>query len=309
MKAHLLMRHGTYLGAVFLLMVAAEGCSVQKMALNRVSDMMSEGGSSVQADDDPELIRDAAPFQLKLLEALLRENPHHRGLLLAASSGFAQYAYAFVQQDADEAEDSDVARARALRERARKLYRRASGYGMRGLEEAHPGFAEALRRDPLSASALCVKEDVPLLYWTAASWAGAVSLAKDDPESVADLPLAGAMAERALALDEAWDAGSLHVFFIGYEMARPGAGGDAARRAREHFERAVTLSDGKSASPAVALAEAVAVRQQDRKGFEELLGRALAIDPDVEPRLRLQNLILQHRAKWLLARADQLFVE
>jgi predicted anti-sigma-YlaC factor YlaD len=279
------------------------------MAMNRVSDMMAEGGSSVQTDDDPELIRDAAPFQLKLLESLLQENPAHRGLLLAASSGFAQYAYAFVQQDADEAEDSDVARAKALRERARRLYRRASGHGMSGLEAAHPGFGEALRKGSDAACSVCVREDVPLLYWTAASWAGAISLSKDDPEAVADLPLAAALAQRALALDEAWDSGALHVFFISFEMARPGAGAEASRKARDHYDRAVSLSGGRWAGPHLALAESVAVRGQDRKGFEELLGRALQVDADAEPKWRLKNLIIHRRARWLLERTDQLFVE
>lgn len=292
-----------------LWLTLAGGCSVRRMALDRASDMLASGGSSVQADDDPELVRDAAPFQLKLMESVLEENPAHRGLLLAACSGFAQYAYAFVQQDADEAEDADLARARALSVRARRLYRRASGYGLRGLEVAHPGFGEALARDPASAAALAVRGDVPLLYWTAASWAGSIALSKDDPEAVADLPKAAALARRALELDEAWDSGALHTFFITFEMAAPGAGPGAGRKAREHFDRAVSLSGGRSASPFVALAEAVAVREQDREGFEELLGRALALDADAEPRWRLQNLVLQRRARWLLARADLLFVE
>ena len=301
------MRTGLLLAAALLTL--AQGCSVQKMALNRVSDMMASGGASVQSDDDPDLIRDAAPFQLKLLEALIEENPKHAGLLLATSSGFAQYAFAFVQQDAEEAEDSDLARSRALSDRARRLYRRASGYGMKGLEVAHPGFGAALAKDPPSACALCTRDDVPLLYWTAASWAGAIALSKDDPEAVADLPKATALAERALSLDEAWDGGTLHTFFITLEMARPGAGLDAAARAGKHFDRAVALSDGRSVSPFVSFAEAVAVRAQDRKLFQELLGRALAVDADAAPDLRLQNLILQRRARWLLARADQLFVE
>ena len=46
----------------------------------------------------------ALPFSLKLIESALAENPKHEGLLLAATHGFAQYAYAFVQMDADEIE-------------------------------------------------------------------------------------------------------------------------------------------------------------------------------------------------------------
>jgi predicted anti-sigma-YlaC factor YlaD len=291
------------------LLALLSGCSVRRMALNRVSDLLAEGGSSVQADDDPELIRDAAPFQLKLIESLLEENPDHRGLLRAAAAGFTQYAYAFVQQDAEEVESSDLERSRALSQRARKLYRRAARYGLRALEVAHPGFGEALKKDPATAAGRALKGDVPLLYWTAVSWSAAIALSKDDPEAVADLPQAAALAQRALDLDEAWDSGALHVFFISFEMARPGGGTGAAQRARGHFDRAVALSGGRSASPFVALAEAVAVREQNRPEFENLLQKALAVDVDAEPRWRLQNLIVQRRARGLLARADQLFVE
>jgi predicted anti-sigma-YlaC factor YlaD len=57
------------------------------------------------------------------------------------------------------------------------------------------------------------------------------------------------------------------------------------------------------------LAESVALQNQDRAGFEELLKRALAIDPDAAPQSRLQNLIAQRRARWLLSRMDELFLD
>ena len=49
------------------------------------------------------------------------------------------------------------------------------------------------------------------------------------------------------------------------------------------------------------------VQAQNRPEFEALLTRALAIDPDARPEWRLQNLIAQRRARWLMARADDLF--
>ena len=33
-------------------------------------------------------------------------------------------------------------------------------------------------------------KDVPLMYWTAVSWAAAISLSKDNPDLIADLPIA-----------------------------------------------------------------------------------------------------------------------
>jgi predicted anti-sigma-YlaC factor YlaD len=57
------------------------------------------------------------------------------------------------------------------------------------------------------------------------------------------------------------------------------------------------------------MAESVAVAEQDPVEFQKLLGQALAIDADAVPEQRLANLIAQKRARWLLSRADELFIE
>jgi predicted anti-sigma-YlaC factor YlaD len=58
----------------------------------------------------------------------------------------------------------------------------------------------------------------------------------------------------------------------------------------------------------VALAEAVCVQKQDLQGFEALLARALAVDPDADPDARLVNLVMQRRARWLLSLRSDLFL-
>lgn len=294
---------------LFLVLVLAPGCSIKKMAIKRLGDALAESGTTFASDDDPELVKAAVPFSLKLIESLLAESPRHRGLLLAACSGFTQYSFAFVNQEADEKEDSDLAAANALRARAKRLYLRARGYGLRGLEVKHPNFEQLLRKDAKGAVQGATIADVPLLYWTAASWGAAISISKDDPALVSDQPFVEALIDRALELDEDFDRGAIHGFLISYEMARQGAKGDAAQRARKHFDRAMELSKGRLASPLVGLAEAVAVQQQDRAGFESLLKRALAINPEATPESRLQNLVAQRRARWLLSRMDELFLD
>ncbi len=286
--------------------VFVSGCSVNKMAVNKLGDALSSGGSVFASDNDPELVEAASPFSLKLMESLLNESPHHRGLLLAASSGFTQYAYAFVQQRADEVEENDWDEACRLRSRARLLYLRARDYGLRGLDVNHRGFETRLRGMPKDAVRSVRLDEVPLLYWTAVSWAAAISLSKNDPELVADLPFVEALIDRALELDESFDAGAIHTFLISYEPVRQG-GGDALVRSRAHFERAMELSHGTQAGPLVALAEAVSVSNQDRAEFESLLNRALAVDVDSRPDWRLANLIMRRRAWWLLSRTDELF--
>lgn len=283
-----------------ILIVLTTGCA--RFAVNRIGDAMAGSGSTFASDNDPELIRDAAPFALKLEESLLAESPRHRGLLLATASGFTQYGYAFVQQEADELETRDVAGAKTMRDRARKLYVRARDYGLRGLRVNELGFEKAVR--------LATKRDVPLLFWTAASWGALISISKNDPDVVADLPKVEALIDRALVLDEKFERGAIHSFLINYEMARPGLSpAEREKRAKQHFDRAMELGAGKVASPLVSYAEAVCLQRQQRAEFERLLKEALAIDVDQMPDCRLANLVTQRRARWLLSKIDDLFVE
>ncbi len=305
MKSHL---HGSFLTNA-VLAFAVSGCSINQIAVNKLGNAMAGSSSTYASDDDPELVRAATPFALKLMESLLEQSPRHQGLLLAAASGFTQYSFAFVHMDADELEDEDFDAALAGWNRAARLYVRARDYGLRGLEVEHEGFTERLRRDVDLALAMTDVEDVPLLYWTSASWIAAISLSIDDTDLVGQLPVAEALLDRAVQLEESWDSGALHTLLVTYEMIRQGGEGDPAHRSRSHFQRAIELSGGLLAQPYVSLAEAVAVAEQNRAEFSSLLEQALKVDADATPEWRVANLVSQRRARWLLERTDWLFLD
>ena len=297
-----------WLVALLAVVCGTTGCSIKRLAVNKLGDALAGGGTTFASDDDPELIQAAVPFSLKLMESLLSESPKHQGLLFATSSGFTQYGYAFVQQEAEELEAENLTRARQLQLRARRLYVRARDYGLRGLEVRHPGFRLRLNDNPKAAVKKLRQADVPLLYWSAVSWTAAIAVAKDHPDFVADLPKVEAMIDRALVLDESWDHGAIHGFLIAFEMGRATGEGDRVERSRRHFQRAVELSGGKQAGPYLSFAESVCIEQEDRAQFLQLLQTALAINPDEQPATRLVNLVMQRRARWLLSRVDKLFL-
>src|SRR5262249_55171803 len=149
----------------------------------------------------------------------------------------------------------------------------------------------------------------PLAYWAAVSWAAATGILKNNTDLISQLPQVEALIDRALALDESYDHGAIHSFLISYEMARSMGQETAAEHARAHFERAVQLTGGQHAGPYVSLAESVAVQQEDRKEFQALLQRALAIDPGAKPEWRLANLLMQRHARWLLSQSNNLIAE
>ena len=288
------------------LLIAPTGCSIKKMAINGMAGTMDKSSEVFAQDEDPDLVRDAMPFALKTIETLLAEAPENRQLLTSAASGFTQYAYAFVQQDADLIELDDYQEAERLRARALRLYLRARDYGLRGLELRYEGLGKRLSADPEAAAAEVEAEDIELLYWTAAAWGSAIALGQERPELVADLSTVFAMARRCLELDETFARGAVHEMMMIFVALPINNGGDR-EAAREHYARAVELNEGHSAGTHVSLATTVSVPEQDRDEFTGLLEAALAIDADEYPAIRLANLLAQIKARYLLENIDEYF--
>ena len=60
---------------VLVLLATGSGCSMKKIAINKLGNALANSGSTFASDDDPELIQAAVPFSLKLIESLLAESP------------------------------------------------------------------------------------------------------------------------------------------------------------------------------------------------------------------------------------------
>ena len=194
--------------------------------------------------------------------------------------------------------------AERLRQRAAKLYQRAQQHALRALEEQKPGFAAALASQQAKDWPKLRKEQAGLAYWAAASWGGRISLSKDEPDVVADLPLAIRLAEQAWAADPDWGDGALTGLLGSFEAGRAGG---SMQRALGYFDQSIAQSAGRSAGAYLAKAEGYAQPAGDRAMFEQLLQQALAIKDEAGSPLTLQNEVMRRRARWLLSKTDDLF--
>ncbi len=296
---------GRALAVLLACTLLGTACSVRKFAVRQVGSALSSGTSTFETDPDPDLVGEALPFSLKMVESLLAITPNHRGLLLTAAKGFSLYALAYVDTPGEMIADEDFRQGKALRERAARLYMRGLAFATRALERAYPGIGDQFRSDPVRAASRVRKRHVDILYWSAAALGLAISTAPTDAALVVRLSEVEAMLDRAMRLDEGWDLGSLHEFRLRLEGAKPG-GGDAEVM-QGSFERALALSAGERAGLFVAYAEVRAIPAQDRELFEDLLERALAVDVDARAEYRLLNALAHRRAEWLLAKVDDLF--
>jgi predicted anti-sigma-YlaC factor YlaD len=297
-----------------LLVTLLGACNLKTVAMRSLADAVAEPGNTYARDDDPQLVAEALPVLLKIMEQLRDGLPDHKGIRLALARNFTSYGAAFIKDEADRLSETNVQRGKEVYARARRLLLRAYAYGLEGLELAAPGFrvdftSGSAERRAAALSRLTKKEDVPLLFWTAAALGSAISTAKDDMNLVGELPLVEALMARALALDESYDEGALHEFFITYDMTRGAGRGGGPVSAKRHYERALALGQNKKLSPHVTWAEDVLVEQQNKKEFVRVLEAVVGTDVDKDLPHRLVNVIAQRRARWLLSRTADLFAE
>ena len=294
-----------------LALLALGACSLQKLAVNTVAKTLSSagGGTVFTGDDDPELVADALPFAMKLYESLLAEVPDNTELLLTTGSLFAMYANAFVQGPAGMLPDSEFERKGEMLARAKNLYLRGREYCLRALELRHPGFRKALEANQAGKAleAMSLK-DVPYLFWASASWMGAFSTNPFDMELLITLSRPLALMDRAYRLEPGFNNGAIEEFYISAYGSLPTSLGGSPDKAREHFQKALQYTRGLKAGPYVALATAVDVPAQNSAEFKELLQKALAVDVNASPENRLENLLAQRKARWLLQHIGDFFL-
>jgi hypothetical protein len=289
-----------------LVALCTAGCAsapdwMLRAALTRVADGVAQ--TAAQPEEDLQLARDAAPVLLITAESLLQRVPEHLALAEMVAGGFTQYSYAFVAFEAERVQAQDPRSAQRLQARAARLYQRAHRHAMAALLQHQPKLREALKATGTSAApALSLRPaEVGVAYWAAASWAAWISLSKHEPDVVADLPLAVALARLAHAAAPDHGRGALASLLGTLEASRPGG---SASQAEAWFAQALAAAGGDDPGVLVAMAESLAQPAGDRARFDALLGRALRADGG---RLAPQVQIMQQRARWLLDSADDLF--
>src|SRR5688500_2908407 len=186
------------------------GCDLTRFTANSSANLFSRGSSGLDQHFDYELVGDGLPGSILTLEGVFRIVPDNEVLGVALMRAYTAYGYGWVEDEMEQAQDrADLEEEERLMGRARLLYERARNVGLhlmrlrdRGIDQAMSGgyedFVAYIERRYTS------RDDLPLLFWTGYSWGSAVNAGRDDPELILSLPLARALVERAVALDESF---------------------------------------------------------------------------------------------------------
>ncbi len=256
----------------------------------RLADNFSQ---SVVNSDDPATIEAGLPSYLMLLDTLVRTEPDSVALRQAAAALNTAYAGTFIKDE-----------ARTLNVTAKALDY-AFGALCHEIDELcapRGGDLESFQRLLAEQST----DEVALLYTVGSTWAGWIQARSGDFNAIADLPRVRVLMERVVALDEGYQDGVAHLYLgVMATVLTPALGG-RPEEGRAHFEKAISLSQGRNLLAKVYYAKQYARGVFDRELHDRLLQEVLA----AEPRARgwtLSNLLAQQEAKSLLASADDYF--
>jgi hypothetical protein len=291
---------------LFGMVIFIISCSPKKYILNQFDGVFDSIEYVYLTDDDPQLVKESFPFNLKIIEILLDQNPDDREMLLTALSSFTMYSYGFIMEDAEKLVLEDYSAGNDVYDRANKLFKRALRYGVHGMELKYPEFTNWWEKREIDKNPF-MEEDITYLYWISAALGGLISSSQGNPIYVVDLPKVGWLLEKSLELDESWNNGALYSAMISFTMSRPDAVTNREQLARSYFDKAIEASSGEDCSVYVRFAESVCIKNQNKDEFIEKLNYVLRFNIESVKELQLTNTMAQSRAKWLMERIDELF--
>lgn len=280
---------------IFHLIFFQSACSINSLIAHRTAKVIEVGLPALYAETDLRIAETALESNLKLLEILLKNNPKDESLKLLLAQGYYAYALGFV-------EDTDP-------DRAKVFFLRGRNYALQVLqknkeiEKALKGPASELN---LHLNKLNKKYLAPL-FWTAVNWGQWIMHSLDNPQAIFDLPKVEAIMNMVLELDENFYFAGAHLFFGSLNSARPVILGGKPKLAKQHFDKAIKLTNGTFLLARFYLARFYAVQTLNKKLFVSSLEKVLNTNLNVLPEYALINQIAKRKAKLWLAKKDELF--
>ena len=112
--------------------------------------------------------------------------------------------------------------------------------------------------------------------------------------------------QRVVDLDPAWDNGNAQLYMAVLNAFLPAAMGGKPDLAREYFEQAIALSEGKNLMAKTLYARYYARMVFDRELHDNLLNEVLSATA-ASPGMTLINTLAQEQAQQLLNESEEFF--
>lgn len=267
------------------------GCST--LVSSKVQKFGQDFSSAILENDDPVMVQQALPAYLLLLDGLIKNQPQNMTLLDAAAKLNTAYASAFVQE---------VPRSQSLNNKALKYAVDAVCLHKKSLCQLQKAPIDELA----PSLALASKKDVAVLFTLGSVWAAWIQQHSDDWNAIADLARVKMIMNRVIELDESYQQGEAHLYLgVLATLLSPALGGQP-EVGKQHFEKALLISQQQNLIVKVYYAKYYARGIFDRELHDKLLNEVLSANPRAT-QFTLSNILAQQQAKTLLQSADDYF--
>ncbi len=298
---------------VLFLLVALSGCSAKHMAVDQIATMVDTGMAAFEADDDMEMLKSAFPGNIKLLEAMLVNQPDNYNMQVLLARLYGSYAFAFPETKMEvaalaEEEDDTGGDPEVLRSTADRYYRKGTAYALAALELKYPGIGHKLQDKDLAAKSIAdiQPSEIPALFWYGFNLGAHVNLNKNSVRALSRAHLAVKAMHRVIELDPAYYHGGAHLFFIVWYGSRsPMMGGNQAK-AKNHYRAASAISGEKLSLANLYFARFCLYQAGEREAFLKTLGQVVN-RKDKTPELRMLNTVAAVRADAYIEAVDEFF--
>jgi len=276
---------------LLVLLALTGGCaSLMSSAATGLAENLSD---AILNQNDPETARAALPAYMVLLDGILESDPDNPDLLAAAATMYATYGAVFAENEI----------------RASRLTTRARSYALRAMCSTWKDSCvwPELNYDNFVLSVQSVPaKHADILYSYGFASLAFLRAHESDWNSLAELPEIEALFNHYLDIAADQVTPSTHVYMGIMLTIMPPALGGKPEEAREHFEKAIELTDGRDLSAKVEFARGYAKVLYDRELHDSLLNEVMAADPEAHG-LTLSNILAQEDAAIMLEEADDYF--
>ena len=267
------------------------GCSM--LMSSAASDMMANLSRAIADNDDLKMVESGSPAYLLMIDSLILKDPENEKMLSTAATLYASYADLFVRDP----------------ERSKKMADKAMDYAERAVCVSD-SRACGLKGRPFEEFDSIVrsmgKSRMPALFALGNAWARWIMVNKSDFNAIADIAYIETIMQQVVRLDPAYRDGAAHLYLGTLASLLPPAMGGKPEQSKEHFEKALALSEGKNLMARVLYAKFYARMIFDRDLHDHLLRKVMEADPAV-PGYTLINTWAQKQAAELLLSADDYF--
>ncbi len=271
------------LALVFLCFYLASCSSIIEKQTSKFTDNLS---STVLSFEDPETVKAATPTFLILIDSMARHEDSSGKTQMAAAQMFGSFAGAFVTEP----------------KRQKLLSNKAFHYAKSGSCKLEKDWCklDSAPKDEFNTIIDSINEDnLDLAYAYAVAWLGYIQTHADDWAVVAQLAKAQQLLEKVASIDDTIDNAGPHLYLGSIASTLPPALGGKPEIAKQHFEKGIEITQGKSLLIKTEYARRYARSTFDKELHHQLLSEVIEADP-IAGELTLMNAWAQQQAQILL---------